>query len=190
MEETELCKLFKLYGSDKFKGGREDRKCHNYSPYYFELFKDLQLVKLKFLEVGIGRSPQGVAGPSLKAWRDFFPYGEVIGADINKKLMFSDERITTRICDHTKASGFTELLTLPELDVIIEDGLHTLEGSIIALVHLWKYLIPGGIYVIEDVKPESIAVLMEVAAAFGKCELKEFGGKYDDTLITIWKPKN
>lgn len=73
------------------------------------------------------------------------------------------------------------------MDIIIEDGLHTLKGSAVALVEMWDQLKPGGIYIIEDIKPADVAPLHALAKSYGKAVLKQFGGKYDDTVIAIWK---
>lgn len=186
--ETALCKLFKHYGSDKVVDGRKDRVCHNYSPFYFQLFNVIREQRLNLLEVGIGRSPLGIPGPSLKAWRDFFESSMIFGADIKPKLMFEEPRIRTHVCDHMDGHSLEQLKqSVPEMDIIIEDGLHTLEGNLIVLAHLWPILRNGGIYVIEDVKPSSIETLKVFCRSFGKTEVKEFGGKYDDTVIVIWK---
>ncbi len=186
--KTPLCELFKKYGSDKVSDGRTDRTCHKYSPFYHEFLKNLRDSITNVLEIGIGRAPDRFPGPSLKAWRDFFPQAMIFGADINPKLIFEDSRIRTRLCDHMDGASLSELKeSIPDMDLIIEDGLHTLEGNLICLAHLWWKLKDGGIYIIEDVKPESVLVLMKFAMSFGPAELHQFKGKYDDTVIVIWK---
>jgi hypothetical protein len=44
-------------------------------------------------------------GASLRAWRDFFRNGSVHGIDVQPDCLFSEERITTHLCDSTNAES-------------------------------------------------------------------------------------
>ena len=40
-------------------------------------------------------------GASLRAWRDFFPNATILGADLDREVLFEEERITTGYMDQT-----------------------------------------------------------------------------------------
>ena len=101
-----LSRLCRKYGTDK---GFEDntaanRNCHTYSGYYHHLFSHCRdNVKLVF-ECGIGTNnpkllssmgSKGKPGASLRVWKSYFPKATIYGADIDKKILFSEERIKT-----------------------------------------------------------------------------------------------
>jgi hypothetical protein len=97
----------------------------------------------------------GAPGASLRGWRLMFPHAHVYGADIDRGILFEEERIKTFHCDQLDSGSIRELWSRPELrggaDIIIEDGLHTLEANISFLEGSLRYLRPGGTYVIEDI---------------------------------------
>lgn len=154
----DLSELFNKYGSDKDRNG--------YTQIYHTLFHKMRNEPLVMLEIGIGTMIPGVRssmvgyslpgyapGGSLRAWRDFFPLGRIVGADIQLDTQFTDERIETYICDSTKfdqTEGLMNKLGV-QFDIILDDGCHHDEDQFLTLKHLYSYLKPGGIYIIEDI---------------------------------------
>ena len=145
------------YGSDK---GR----LHNYTTVYSALFKERSDQPLRVFELGLGTnnpdapSSMGVfgsPGASLRGWRELFPHALVYGADIDRGILFQEDRIKTFYCDQLDQSSIRELWSHPDLqggaDIIIEDGLHTLEANASFLDGSLHHLRPGGIYVAEDI---------------------------------------
>src|ERR1017187_7346236 len=154
---TRMCRIMTKYGSDK---GRPNK----YTPIYSALFKELSDQSLVVFELGLGTnnpdlpSNMGVfalPGASQRGWRKVFPNAVVYGADIDRSILFEETRIKTFYCDQLSPSSIGELWSHPELqkgaDIIIEDGLHTLEANISFLDGSLNYLRPGGIYVVEDI---------------------------------------
>ncbi len=163
--------LFQKYGSDKGAGVEgpylHDGEPHSYAALYETLFASKRLTVRAILEVGIGTDgPTNTMGDdykpgaSLRAWRDYFPSAQIYGGDIDRGALFRDDRIITGYLDQTdrqSVDAFVAEVGLPELDIIIDDGLHTFDAGKIALLSLWKHLRPdGGIYVIEDVSGETL----------------------------------
>ena len=83
-----LNQLFKEYGSDKSTG-------HNYHLVYASLINPVSVRKI--LEIGLGTGDSKLAsnmgvhaipGASLRAFRDFYPNAQVIGLEIDKKILF------------------------------------------------------------------------------------------------------
>ena len=154
---TKMCRVMTKYGSDK---GR----LLKYTTVYSALFKDRGNEPLRVLELGLGsNNPDvpsnmgvfGAPGASLRGWRDLFPHARVYGADIDRRILFQEDRIKTFYCDQLDPSSIRELWSQPDLqggaDFIIEDGLHTFEANIAFLQESLGHLRPGGIYVTEDI---------------------------------------
>ncbi|WP_158684224.1 hypothetical protein [Methylobacterium sp. 285MFTsu5.1] len=155
--ETDLCRIMKRCGSDKGLGW------HNYTLLYQELFRPFINERFHLLEVGIGTNnldvpsnmgESGVPGASLRGWREFFLHCTVCGADVDKRILFEEDRIRTFFVDQNDTSSIDNLFsTIPhiEFDIIIDDGLH----EVIANRNLFERAIhrlkSGGVYVIEDI---------------------------------------
>lgn len=151
-----LAELFNAYGSDKDRNG--------YTPVYHSLFKHLRDREIAILEVGIGTMIPGTPssmvgyslpgyapGGSLRAWRDYFPNGHVVGVDIQPDTQFTEDRITTVLADSSSKEQLDNALGDRTFDVIIDDGLHWDETQIQTLQNLWHRVRPGGFYIIEDI---------------------------------------
>jgi hypothetical protein len=158
---TEMCRVMAKYGSDK--------ALHSYTQVYSALYKDWFDRPLRMLELGLGTNNLavlsnmgvfGAPGASLRGWRDLFPQAFVYGADIDRGILFEEDRIQTFYCDQLDKSSIRALWSQPALlsgaDIIIEDGLHTFEANVSFLEESLDHLRPGGIYVIEDIGWEDI----------------------------------
>ena len=154
-----LKELFNHYGSDKDRNG--------YTPVYQSLFESRRKEAVKMLEIGIGTMIPGEAssmvgyalegyapGGSLRAWRDYFEKGEIHGMDVQPDCLFGEERISTFLCDSTSRNDTSKVIDC-KYDIILDDGLHTAEAQYQTFNNLWSYLKPGGVYVIEDITPNS-----------------------------------
>lgn len=154
--------LFNKYGSDKDLNG--------YSALYHTLFFKQRNDKLNMLEIGIGTMIPGMPssmvgysqpnykpGGSLRAWRDYFINGRIIGVDIQPDTQFTDDRIETYLCNSTNAGHVKQLMDNLniEFDIIIDDGCHVGESQVNTLRNMYPYLKQGGIYIIEDIYPGS-----------------------------------
>ena len=51
----------------------------------------------------------GQPGASLKMWRDYFPNAMIFGADIDKDILFNDQRITTFYVDQLNSDSIKEM---------------------------------------------------------------------------------
>ncbi len=154
---TKMCRVMTKYGSDK---GR----LNYYTPVYSALFRDRGNEPLRIFELGLGSNntevpsnmgPYGAPGASLRGWRELFPHALVYGADIDRGILFQEDRIKTFYCNQLDPASMHELWSQPELqegvDILIEDGLHTFEANISFLEGSLRHLRPGGIYVTEDI---------------------------------------
>jgi hypothetical protein len=200
---TELCEKYK---SDKGsinhkKKGIWPWQTHTYSNYYYSLFNHFKDdVKLVF-ECGLGTNnpnlpgnmtANGVPGASLKVWRDYFKNAQIYGADIDKDILFEEDRIKTFYVDQLNTPSIKAMwgkIGIRNFDIIIDDGLHTTDANINLFLNSFKKLKKNGIYIIEDVKSEEFSNIMEKLKNFspelvilGKNNLYSMG---DNNLIII-----
>lgn len=142
-----LTRLAILHGTDKFG-------YHDYTPNYFEILQHLSERPIKLLEIGVGGyADDDRGGQSLKVWRDFFPQGQITGIDIQKKTMDLGPRV--QILQGSQVDPeFLEQIVRDRgpFDVIIDDGSHRNEHIIESYRLLFPNLVPGGIYIAEDVQ--------------------------------------
>ncbi len=163
----ELADSFQKHGSDKSEP-------HDYHRIYAEILTRLgREASLDLLEIGIGTNdPAGVStmgasgqpGASLRAFRDFLPNARVFGADIDDKILFREERIATAVVDQLRPESFeamVETLGCSEFDLIIDDGLHSVDANINGLLFAASSLRAGGWYVVEDI-PDRTAIVWGV----------------------------
>ena len=146
--------LFNKYGSDK-------SNIHNYHLIYGSLFKKKKNVR-KILEIGLGTnndniisnmSTKGNPGASIRAFRDFFDKAIIYGADIDKNILFSENRIKTFFADQTNLTHLKNIFkkTKGNFDLIIDDGLHAPYANVSVIIASLNYLKKSGYLVIEDI---------------------------------------
>jgi hypothetical protein len=159
---TAMCRAMARHGSDK---GTK----HNYTTIYSVLFGALRKKQLRIFELGLGTnnpylaSSMGVygrPGASMRGWRELFPHALIYGADVDRDILFTGDRIETFYCDQLDADTIRDLWSQPslreEMDIIIDDGLHTLEANVSFMNESLQHLRPGGIYVVEDILSNTI----------------------------------
>jgi hypothetical protein len=152
------------YGSDK---GPNCKNAGNYTKLYNYLFdKNKDACKYLF-EVGLGTNntdvpssmgPDGVPGASLRGWRDYFPNATIIGADVDSRILFMEDRIKTHYVDQHNPKTIQDLWSAYSdilFDVIIDDGIHDMpsrpSGNVTLFENSIHKLRPNGYYIIEDV---------------------------------------
>lgn len=129
------------------KGTDKSSKGHSYTQYYEFVFDHIRFRPLNVLEIGID------SGASVRMWRDFFPHSEVHGIDLREGYDYlHDLGIHTHVVDH---SNPIQLISFglqydKYFDIIVEDGSHQSEDSVMTFELLFEYLKPGGFYCIED----------------------------------------
>jgi hypothetical protein len=161
-----LALLFNRYGSDKSTS-------HNYHHVYGAILARCGNVAA-MLEVGLGTNNEDVVsnmtsggrpGASLRAFRDYLGHGMVYGADIDKRVLFQEDRIKTFFVDQTDLSTIDQLRgNLPAmLDLVIDDGLHTPAANLAILKLALEVVRPAGWVVIEDIARAAVPVWQVVA---------------------------
>jgi SAM-dependent methyltransferase len=159
---NELSAIMAQYGSDKGSPGNNGH--HNYTILYYPLFNPVRHAQLRVFELGLGTNnvnipsnmgAGGHPGASLRGWKQFFPNAKVFGADIDKNILFEEDRIKTFYCDQCSSLAIKEMWDNPKLQkkfhIIVEDGLHTFSANVCFFENSIHKLKRGGIFVIEDI---------------------------------------
>ena len=164
---AELKQLLDQNGSDK-------STAHNYHLLYGAILRNRN-AGAKLLEIGLGTNDtaivsnmgaRGFPGASLRAFAEFLPHGSIYGADIDEKILFETDRITTYVVDQTEPKSLRQLLEqLPDdFDLIIDDGLHAPHANIACLAALLPKLKAGGWYVVEDIADAALPLWRVVSS--------------------------
>ena len=165
--ETTLGDIFLKHKSDKLN---RHANGHNYSIKYEKLFDDMRHKPIKLFEMGMGTINPDIKssvvgherlgyspGASHRSWKEYFdhPQSQIFGGDIDpntcdgKQFFHVDQ---TNITDLNTLFTKLQLDTDNKFDIIIDDGLHTQEASKTMFNQCYKYVKPGGYYIIEDIK--------------------------------------
>jgi hypothetical protein len=166
-----LTSLLEKHGSDK--SSSKESGVHSYARFYSLLLGISRESIGTVFECGIGTTNltlpsnmgrTGSPGASLRAWRDYFPNAQIYGADIDREVLFEEERISTFYVDQLSESAITQMWSqIPNLnfDLIIDDGLHTFEAGVTFYENSIAKLKDSGVYVIEDVTPRNLVKFAE-----------------------------
>jgi hypothetical protein len=190
-KNTPLCEIMGRNRSDKGDINITS-SWHNYTTFYYSIFKDLRENQLRIFELGLGTNnlsipsnmgADGRPGASLFGWSEFFFNSHIFGADIDTDILFNTDKIKTFYCDQTNPEIVKKMWDEPELqdnfDIIIEDGLHTFNANVIFFENSIHKLNPNGYFIIEDIG-NHIVYLFEN-------KIKEWEGQYKDCLFTLLK---
>ena len=185
--------LTELYEGRK---GTDKLTDHSYVPMYDMLMRDFPG---SMLEIGVS------GGGSIAVWSEWFQnrddkQTEVVLAADNKQSAV--DRVShlpnvRSFCGNAYCNDLTNWLNeMPDLGCIVDDGPHSVSTQAWALMHLWKYLLPGGLIIIEDVrKPEALIMemrclgLVDQIANSMLIDLRHCKGKEDDVLFVVRKPQ-
>jgi len=121
----------------------------SYLEKYDPIFEPYVQKKITLLELGV------LQGGSLLLWRDYFPFGTIVGIDIKLPDGFdpgervhifegnqADPQFLSQVAKKVAPEGF---------DIIIDDASHLGELTKTAFWHLFdNHLKPNGLYAIED----------------------------------------
>ena len=190
-KSTALCEIMGRHNSDKGNINIKN-SWHNYTTFYYSIFKDLCNKKLRIFELGLGTNninlpsnmgKDGTPGASLYGWSEFFPNSDIFGADIDKEILFNAHKIKTFYCDQTKPEIIKKMWDEPSLnenfDIIIEDGLHTFSANVCFFENSIHKLKENGYFIIEDIVNHEMALFIS--------KIKDWEVQYKDCSFTLLK---
>ena len=185
---------FNKFGSDK-------ASTHNYHLLYALALNINQIKRYDILEIGIGSNnlmvPSnmgkfGKPGASLRSWSSLGKNYFVIGADIDRNILFEEERITTSYLDQTEESSWMHFLSViknKKFDLIIDDGLHAPLSNLLTVKYLTSFLKPDGVLIIEDISQRSLPI-WQLLIAISRTSLNFKLMKTKAAYVLIIKNKN
>lgn len=222
--EAELLKqIFIKHNTDKFNNKPH---CHTYHNKYSQLFSQMRSSPVKLFEMGIGTVNPDIpssmtgyqkyynyqSGASLRAWSDYFSHNDskIYGGDIdpetcNPQLYTDYPKIKCGVVDQRDFESvkrlFSEIFEISNIsenfDIMIDDGLHDIEASIITMKAAWDYLKPNGYYIIESTNLNAVEFnkyFTSQAKTLCKFEVysePKTNGAIEDNYLTIFrKPEN
>jgi len=127
---------------------REILKWMHYFDVYDRHFKQYRNKEVVILEIGICK------GGSLQMWKNYFgPKAKIYGIDINPECKeFEEENIEIFIGSQSDRKFLREFVQkIPKIDILIDDGGHTMDQQIISFEELYGHIKDDGIYFCEDV---------------------------------------
>lgn len=135
---------------EKYFAGNSGRLTHKWA-HYFEIydrhFSRFRGTDVHVVEFGVSQ------GGSLQMWKQYFgPNCRIFGVDINphcKKL--EEEQIEIFIGDQGDRKFLKSLAEgIPRIDILIDDGGHTMEQQINTFEELFAHIGKDGVYLCED----------------------------------------
>lgn len=120
---------------------------HNYTELYERLLFQRKHDPITIFEIGIAE------GGSLAMWQDYFPNARIFAIDIADKSRFNNARVTTLVADQARRDQLQAAIDASggNIDLLVDDGGHTMEQQQVSLGFLFRHVRPGGYYIIEDV---------------------------------------
>ena len=123
-------------------------KWENYFEIYESYFRKFRQKNVRMLEIGVQY------GGSLKMWMEYFSNAKIFGIDINPDCKnLETKNIDIQIGSQNDKKFLKEYANYVEnIDIIIDDGGHTMEQQLNTFRILFPILNDGGIYVVEDIE--------------------------------------
>ena len=150
---------------------------HSYLRFYDHVLEPYKNRPTTLLEIGVRE------GGSLLLWDRVLthPKSLIIGIDlVPHKVASLPSRVTSLVGDI-----LTDDKQLPtEVDVVIDDGSHTLKEQIATFRKLFPLLRHGGLYVIEDIQgDDDCEELQRLFPQLIEVDLRAVKGRYDDRIL-------
>ncbi len=146
----QICFSENLNDLERFFYGGQHRQLSKWL-HYFEVY-DRHFAKYRnkapiVMEIGVFR------GGSMQMWKDYFGKGaQIIGVDIEEKTKsFEEEQIHIEIGSQADRDFLRRLKSkYPRIDILIDDGGHTMEQQITTFEEMFCHISMDGVYLCED----------------------------------------
>lgn len=128
--------------------GRLIHKWAHYFDVYDRHFARFRGQEITILEIGVSH------GGSLQMWKNYFgSKARIFGIDINPQCKeLEEENIKIFIGSQSDRAFLNEVKrSVPPIDILIDDGGHTMRQQIISYEELFDKVKDNGVYLIEDI---------------------------------------
>ena len=154
---------------------------HSYIEYYNQLFEPYKDKKINFLEIGL------FFGHSIDLWDKYFnPESNISSIDTDLEL--HDYKFSKRVDliqgDSTKRET-SKLFKNSSLNIIIDDGDHSMGNQIKTFNNFKSKMVKGGMYIIEDIQDidKDRQTFLDLHEDYYIYDLRHLKGRYDDVFI-------
>lgn len=169
--------------------GTDKNTVHNYiNGFYEDEFLKFNDRQINLLEVGIYH------GGSLFLWEKYFKNVNIYGVDITDAEIldrYKNIKNTKQIFENAYDETFAK--QLPNFDIAIDDGPHTLESQIKFIEIYLPKINPGGVLIIEDVQNYDYLNILdnfvpnELKNNIRHIDLRKTINRFDDIIFAINK---
>ena len=135
---------------ERFFSQNEGRLIHKWK-HYFEIydrhFSRFRGSPVNIVEFGVSQ------GGSIQMWKHYFGEdAKIFGVDINPNCkQFEEPGVKIFIGDHEDRRFLQSVASqVPVIDILIDDGGHTMGQQIATFEELFPRIAPNGVYLIED----------------------------------------
>ena len=135
---------------ERYFAANSRNRIHKWA-HYFEVydrhFARFRGTPVQLLEIGVDQ------GGSLQMWKHYFgPLASITGVDINPACKaLEEEQIQILIGDQADPKFLASLAAaMPRIDILIDDGGHTMRQQVLTFEILFPCVQPDGLYVCED----------------------------------------
>jgi hypothetical protein len=192
--ETKSTPLCEIMGRNRsYKGNIIiEHSWHNYTTFYYSIFKDLSNKNLRIFELGLGTNnvnipsnmgSNGRPGASHFGWSEFFFNSHIFGADIDTDILLNTDKIKTFYCDQRNPEIIKKMWNEPDLqdnfDIIVEDALHRFYANACFFENSIHKLKKNGYYIIENINNCEEFMFID--------KIKEWEIQYPDYVFTFLK---
>jgi len=122
-------------------------KLLHYFRVYDKWFSKFRNKEIVMVEIGVGN------GGSLQMWKNYFgSKATIVGIDLRTECKrFEEEQIHIEIGSQEDI-GFWEYIKqkYPQIDILLDDGGHTMKQQIVTYEEMFPHIKDGGIYLCED----------------------------------------
>ncbi|MCF8459091.1 MAG: class I SAM-dependent methyltransferase [Flavobacteriales bacterium] len=135
---------------EKYFRNNDKKLIHKWIHYFdiydrhFNRFRNKEIV---ILEIGVSQ------GGSLQMWKDYFgDKAKIYGIDVDPRCKdLEEENITIFIGSQSDRKFLREVKKqMPPIDILIDDGGHTMKQQIVSYEELFETVKVDGVYLIED----------------------------------------
>jgi hypothetical protein len=122
-------------------------KWHHYFEVYDRHFSKYRNKEIVILEIGTFQ------GGSLQMWKHYFgDKAKIYGMDINPDCkQVEEENIKIFIGSQSDRHFLRDVIKeIPPIDILIDDGGHTMQQQIVSFEELFDHIKPDGVYLCED----------------------------------------
>lgn len=148
IEELQKCNT--LNDLEEFYYNKPHRIVGKYAHYleiYDRHFQKYRNTECVIVEIGVYK------GGSLQMWKDYFgEKAQIIGIDIDEStVQYMEDQITIKIGSQSDREFWKKFKEdYPKVDILIDDGGHTMEQQIITFEEMFEHISEEGVYLCED----------------------------------------